>query len=87
MSAFVRLPCFVHFDDKSGPTKKEAFFGYLRVNDTTGKGLLNDFLKRPEESELSLSNCRGQCYDNEANMKGKAAGLQTIFLQINRKAL
>ena len=74
---------FVQYDDKKGTNVKEAFLDYLRVNDSPGKGLLNVFLKRSEELELSLSDCGDQCYHNGANMKRKAAGLQGRFLQIN----
>ena len=28
---------------------KEAFLGYLQVDDSTGKGLLDTFIKRAEE--------------------------------------
>ena len=60
----------------------------MRVKDSSGKGLLETFLKRSaEELQLNLSDCRGQCYDNGANMKGKEAGLQARILKINRKAL
>ena len=57
--------------------------GYLKVNDSTGKGLLNALLKRSEELELNFSDYGGQCYDNRTNMKGKEAGLRARFLQIN----
>ena len=59
----------------------------MRVNNSTGEGLLNVFLKRSEELRLDLADCRGQCYDNGANMKGKEAGFQARFLKINPKAL
>ena len=66
---------------------KEAFLGYLKVDDSTGKGLLETFMKRAEELGLILSDCRGQCYDNGANMKGKEAGVQARLLELNSKAL
>ena len=78
---------FVQCDDEHGARVKEAFFGYLSVNNSTGEGLLNVFLKRSEELRLDLADCRGQCYDNGANMKGKEAGFQARLLKINPKAL
>ena len=78
---------FVQCDEEQGAIVKEAFFGYLRVKDSSGKGLLETFLKRSAELQLNLSDCRGQCYDNGANMKGKEAGLQARILKINPKAL
>ena len=72
----VILP-FVQCDDESGA--KDAFLAYLRVNDSTGKGLLNVLSKRFEELESNLSDCRFQCYDNGANTKGKEAKFQKNF--------
>ena len=57
---------------------KETFFGYLRISDSTGKGLLDAFLEK---------DCRGQSYDNGANMKGKHSGVQARMLDINPKAV
>ena len=78
---------FVQCDEEQGAIVKEAFFGYLRVKDSSGKGLLETFLKRSAEIQLNLSDSRGQCYDNGSNMKGKEAGFQARILKINPKAL
>ena len=78
---------FVQCDQEDGVTMKEAFLRYLRVDDSTGRGLLVTFMKRAEGLCLNLANCRVQCYDNGANMKGKEAGVQAILLEINSKAL
>ena len=59
----------------------------MREKDSSGKGLLETFLKRSAELQLNLSDCREQCYDNGANMKGQEAGLQAGILKINPKAL
>ena len=56
---------------------KETFFGYL----------LDAFLEKATELQLELSDCRGQSYDNGANMKGKHSGLQARMLDINPKAV
>ena len=66
---------------------KETFFGYLRISDSTGKGLLNAFLEKATELQLELSDCRGQSYGNGANMKGKHSGVQARMLDINPKAV
>ena len=66
---------FVQCDKEQRAIVKEAFFGYLRVKNSSGKGLLKTFLKLSAELQLNLSDCRGQCYANGANMKGKEAGL------------
>ena len=66
---------------------KETFFGYLRISDSTGKGLLDAFLEKATELQLELSDCRGQSYNNGANMKGKHSGVQARMLDINPKAV
>ena len=66
---------------------KETFFGYLTISDSTGKGLLDAFLEKATELQLELSDCRGQSYDNGANMKGKHSGVQARMLDINPKAV
>ena len=66
---------------------KKTFFGYLRISDSTGKGLLDAFLEKATELQLELSDCRGQSYDNGANMKGKHSGVQARMLDINPKAV
>ena len=76
----------VQCDDKSGAKASDIFWDYSRVNDRTGKGLLNVFLKQFEELGLNLPDCRGQCYDNGASIKGKEAGFQARLLQIKSKA-
>ena len=78
---------FVQCDEENGVTVKEAFLGYLRVDDSTGRELLDTFMKRVEELGLNLADCCGQCYDNGANMKGKEAGVQARLLEITSKAL
>ena len=78
---------FVQCDEVDGVIVKEAFLGYLRVDDSTGRELLDMFMKRAEELGLNFADCRGQCYDNGANMKGKEAPGQARLLEINSKAL
>jgi hypothetical protein len=36
-----------------------------------------------KENNINISDCRGQGYDNGANMKGKNKGVQTRVLSIN----
>ena len=59
----------------------------MRISDSTGKGLLDAFLEKATELQLELSDCRGQSYDNGANMKGKHSGVQARMLDINPKAI
>ena len=57
------------------------------LSDSTGKGLLDAFLEKAIKLQLELSDCRGQSYDNGANMKGKHSGVQARMLDINPKAV
>ena len=78
---------FLQCDEEDGVIVKEAFSGYLRVDGSTGRGLLDTFMKRAEELGLDFADCRGQCYDNGTNIKGKEASFQARLLEINSKAL
>ena len=52
---------FVQSDEEDGVIVKEAFLGYLRVDDSTCRGLLDTFMKRAEELGLNFADCCGQC--------------------------
>ena len=58
----------------------ESFLGFKPLLDSTGEGLTEVIL---EENKLDLKNCRGQGYDNGANMKGKNSGVQQRILDKN----
>ena len=49
---------FVQSDEEDGVAVKEAFMGYLRVDVSTGRGLLDTFMKRAEELGLNFADCR-----------------------------
>ncbi|XP_065663687.1 zinc finger MYM-type protein 1-like [Hydra vulgaris] len=72
---------------KVGINISENFFGYLTVNDTTGKGLIDAFLNQAKKWDLNILDCRGQSYDNGANMKGKLKGVQDRLLEMNPKTI
>ncbi|XP_047139546.1 uncharacterized protein LOC101239909 [Hydra vulgaris] len=78
---------FVECDTGNEVTIKEAFFGYLQVSDSSGKGFFDTFLEREKELKLNTLDCRGQSYDNGSNIKGKNSGVQSRILQTNPKAL
>lgn len=54
----------------------ERFFGFLPIYSHTGESLENEVLKNLEILGLDICSCRGQSYDNAANMSGKYNGLQ-----------
>ena len=61
----------------------EHFLGFFNVNDTTGLGLTEIIIGALKDFGLNISFCRGQGYDNGANMKGKKIGLQKRILDLN----
>jgi len=82
LSVIIRL---VAMEDT--PQIKEHFMGFLEVEESTGESLSTLILKRLEELNIPFEDCRGQSYDNGANMKGKRKGVQARLLQINPRAL
>ncbi|XP_073470341.1 zinc finger MYM-type protein 1-like [Aquarana catesbeiana] len=71
-----------HVDEKSGDVE-EHFIGFLPVDKMTAEELTKTILLEIEESGLDIKNCRGQGYDNGANMRGEKSGVKTRILNIN----
>jgi hypothetical protein len=49
----------------------ERFLAFTSTDDFSGKGLTDVILKFLEKNKLELKHCRGQGYNNAANIKGK----------------
>ena len=77
--------CHVHATD-DGIIIYEHFVGFLQVNKSTGSNLVSVSLKRLDELGLDIMNCKGQGYENGANMAGRHSGVQSRVLQINPQA-
>ncbi|GFW45447.1 TTF-type domain-containing protein [Trichonephila clavipes] len=58
-------------------SKEEKMIGFFAVTETTGEYLTNAILGELGKNGLDIQNCRGQGYDNGANMLGKIRGFQT----------
>ncbi|GAA6099053.1 zinc finger MYM-type protein 1-like isoform X1, partial [Tachysurus ichikawai] len=65
---------------KFDPIMKQHF------EESTRESLSALILKRLEELNIPFEDCRGQSYDNGANMKGKNKGVQARLLQLNSRA-
>lgn len=84
MSLIIR---YVKMSGVPVPTIVEKFIQFLVVRDTTGEGLMKVLIEVLEENDLNIMDCRGQGYDNGANMKGKSKGVQARVLKINKRAM
>ena len=61
----------------------ERFVKFLPIQSHTGEALCESVVKVLEEIGIDVNNCRGQCYDNAANMSGVYKGLQARMKVIN----
>lgn len=60
--------------------------GFLLVEKTTGSTLTDLVLNELDKLGIPLLNCRGQGYDNGANMKGKHCGMQARIKVLEPRA-
>ena len=75
-------------DISTSPIKMdEHFVEFLKVDDTSGKGLFNEVISVIKSLELDINDVRGQGYDNGSNMKGKKKKrVQERIIDINPKS-
>ncbi|XP_026416473.1 zinc finger MYM-type protein 1-like [Papaver somniferum] len=74
-------------DVSTSSTKVEEYFlGFVKVDDSTGRGLFNKLEELLQNLNLDIRNVRGQGYDNGANMTGKNKGVQKRLLKVNPRA-
>jgi hypothetical protein len=59
---------------------------FINTEEKTGAGLAHEIMKKLATDGLSLSDCRGQGYDNGANMAGIHNGAQAVITQHNNNA-
>lgn len=73
--------------DNSNVSVDEYFLNFLHINIKTGLGLFDILKQELSNLGIFLSNCRGQGYDNGANMVGHQQGVQARLLNENPRAL
>lgn len=65
----------------------ERFLGFVPIESHTGLYLFDTVMSLLTTNGISISNCRGQAYDNASNMSGKYKGLQAQIKQLNNLAV
>lgn len=56
------------------------YIRFIHVTSTTGISLTNELKSQLKELGLDLKDCRGQAYDNGANMIGQYKGVQSRII-------
>lgn len=54
----------------------ESFLGFIQVCKKIEESITEDILRSLSKNNIDLSHCRGQSYDNEANIVGKWNGFK-----------
>lgn len=70
-----QLTFILRFVDKNGNIK-ERFFDFIKIENHDSEYLERILLEVLKDLSIDIKNCRGQTYDNAANMAGKYSGLQ-----------
>lgn len=70
----------------AGCVLHENFIDFIPTTTKTGELLSGVILKKLETDGLDIQNCRGQGYDNGANMAGSYKGVQARIQEINPRA-
>ncbi|GBP80909.1 hypothetical protein EVAR_48990_1 [Eumeta japonica] len=66
---------------------RECFVAYKPICDSSGAGITGLFLDTiVQEFDLDMNDCRGQGYDNGANMVGVNKGVQSRILNLYSRA-
>ncbi|GFU62434.1 zinc finger MYM-type protein 1 [Trichonephila clavipes] len=76
----------LRFCNSSTGAIEGTFVGFIAFAETTGEYITDSILQELERNGLDIENCRGQGYDNHANMVGINKGVRTRILNINPRA-
>lgn len=83
VSRVEQLSIIIRFFNTKTAEIEEHFIGFIAVEKTTAESLTNYIITELEQLGISLQNCRGQGYDNGANMRGEKSGVQKRIIEIN----
>lgn len=67
-------------------TVEESFLDFIVCHDKTGAWMTDVIVSKLEVDGIALSDCRGQGYDNGANMSVMYKGVQAHINQMNEFA-
>ncbi|KAL4089763.1 hypothetical protein QTP88_024734 [Uroleucon formosanum] len=70
----------------NGDMIKESFIDFICTNEKSGSGISNEILNTIRNNGLDIMDCRGQFYDNGANMAGSINSVQSHILRVNELA-
>ncbi|XP_071034198.1 zinc finger MYM-type protein 1-like [Parasteatoda tepidariorum] len=62
---------------------KESFSGFIEIPAKDAVSIENTILGKLNCDEISLTNCRSQCYDNAVVMAGHTSGVQQRIMEKN----
>ena len=79
-----QLTLIIRYVTASGPV--ERFIKFIPIYEHTGESLAKILLTFLEGNGISITNCRGQSYDNASNMSGKYNGMQAWIRKENSLA-
>jgi hypothetical protein len=66
---------------------KEVFIDYIPLDVKAAEIITAEIIKKLERDGLNLEDCRGQSYDNQAEMAGVHSGVQKRILDLNPLAV
>lgn len=65
----------------------ERFLQYIPIYALGSEYLANVAIEIFEMNKINIQNCRGQSFDNDANMSDQYTGLQARIMDVNKRAL
>lgn len=79
-----QLAFTVRYVNNEGPI--ERFLQYIPIESHKSEYLTDTVINFLEKNEINIHDCRGQSYDNAANMSGQYTGLQARLKEVNSYA-
>lgn len=81
-----QLSIILRYVSPSDGKPVERFLTFLNLKSHTGEEMANLVLSYLEGCKIDIAKCRGQSYDNAANMSGRYKGMQQKILEHNKYA-